>query len=46
MFLPVPALSVIATLLIATPVYSEFRYAYSVFCTLPFLLAMTFGKPE
>lgn len=45
-FLPVPLLAVLATLLIATPVYSEFRYAYSVFCTLPFLMAVTFGKTE
>lgn len=40
-FLPVPVLAVIATLLIATPVYAEFRYAYSLFCVLPFLLAVT-----
>lgn len=40
-FLPIPALAVIATLLIATPVYAEFRYAYSLFCILPFLLAVT-----
>lgn len=45
-FLPLPLLAVIATLLIATPVYAEFRYAYSVFCTLPFLLAMTFGESK
>jgi uncharacterized membrane protein len=31
----VPSLMVIATLLVATPVFSEFRYAYSVFCTMP-----------
>lgn len=43
-FLPVPALAVIATLLIATPVYAEFRYAYSLFCILPFLLAVCFSK--
>ncbi len=41
LFLPVPVLAVIATLLIATPVYAEFRYAYSLFCVLPFLLAVT-----
>ena len=40
-FLPIPVLAVIATLLIATPVYAEFRYAYSLFCVLPFLLAVT-----
>ena len=43
-FLPIPALAVIATLLIATPVYAEFRYAYSLFCILPFLLAVDFSN--
>ena len=32
-------LLVIATLLVATPVAYEFRYAYSTFTTLPFLIA-------
>lgn len=30
-------LSLILTLLIASPVFSEFRYAYPLFCCLPFL---------
>ena len=30
-----PVLAIWGTLLIATPVYSEFRYIYSLFCTLP-----------
>ena len=34
-------LLIIATLLIATPVFSEFRYAYSLFCCLPFLITIT-----
>lgn len=33
----VPPLMIIATLLVATPVFSEFRYAYCIFTTLPFL---------
>lgn len=33
--LSVPTLAIIATLLISTPVFSEFRYAYAVFLTLP-----------
>lgn len=33
----IPFLLIICTLLIATPVFSEFRYAYSIFTTLPFL---------
>lgn len=36
--LTIPSLMVIATLLVATPVYSQFRYAYPVFTTLPFIL--------
>ena len=40
-------LLIIATLLIATPVYSEFRYAYSLFCCLPFLsVATLFPKKD
>ena len=34
----IPTLATILSLLIATPVFAEFRYAYSLFCTLPFLL--------
>jgi len=41
-FLTIPLLAVIATLLVATPEFSEFRYAYSVFCTLPFLICALF----
>ena len=36
----IPALSVIIILLVCTPVWSEFRYAYSNFCCLPFLLGI------
>lgn len=43
-FLMVAPLGVIATLLIATPVYSEFRYAYSMFCCIPFVLPLLFVK--
>ncbi len=39
LFVTVPFLAVVLTLLIATPVYSEFRYAYAVFCGTPFLFA-------
>ena len=37
LFIGVPFLAVIATLLIATPVYAEFRYAYALFCGTPFV---------
>ena len=46
--LTVPIVAVILTLLIATPVFAEFRYAYAVFTTLPFVgvvsLLRCFGK--
>ena len=32
-----PFILIVCTLLIATPVFSEFRYAYSIFTALPFL---------
>ena len=37
----VPTLAVVLTLLIATPVANEFRYAYCVFIAFPFLLLMS-----
>ena len=36
--LTIPVLAVVLSLFISTPVYSEFRYAYAVFCCFPFLL--------
>ena len=41
-FIAIPFLAVILTLLVATPVYSEFRYAYAIFCGFPFVLATSF----
>ncbi|MBQ8131475.1 MAG: hypothetical protein IJ193_03200 [Bacilli bacterium] len=38
--------AVLVTLLIATPVYSEFRYAYPYILTLPFILAVSFHKTK
>ena len=40
MLLCVPIIAIIGTLFIATPVYCEFRYAYAVFTTLPFLVVV------
>lgn len=37
-----PGLAVILTLFIATPVSSEFRYAYSLACTLPLYIIIPF----
>lgn len=42
--LTVPVLAVIFTLWLTTPVFSEFRYAYCVFTTLPFILPVSFCK--
>ena len=40
--LTVPFLSLVLSLMIASPVYSEFRYVYSLFCCLPFLAVIAF----
>lgn len=42
--LSVPVLAIVLTLLVATPVFSEFRYVYALFITTPFLaLVSLFG---
>lgn len=40
----IPILAIVATLIIATPVYCEFRYAYSVFTCFPFALGAILRK--
>ncbi len=35
----IPFLGVIASLLAATPIYTEFRYAYAIFCGIPVIAA-------
>ncbi len=42
--LGIPTLMMVGTLLVASPVYCEFRYAYAVFTVLPFYAALSFGK--
>ena len=37
-----PFIMMLATLLLATPVYNEFRYAYGLFVALPLLLSYSF----
>lgn len=39
-----PVIGTILTLWVATPVFSEFRYAYAVFTCLPFLMIITIGN--
>lgn len=44
--LTVPVLALAATLVMAMPVYSEFRYAYAVFTSLPILLFGSFYRDQ
>lgn len=39
----IPSLMLLASLMLATPVYNEFRYVYGMFITLPFLFSYSFG---
>ncbi len=39
-FISLPILVVVASLLVATPVYSEFRYIYAAFCALPMVIVI------
>ena len=46
-FLSIVPICIILTLCIATPVFSEFRYAYSSFTCIPLIIGLTFfGKKE
>ncbi len=45
-FVSLPVLVIVASLLIATPVFSEFRYIYAAFCTLPMVMAITLRPLE
>ncbi|MDD6811854.1 MAG: DUF6020 family protein [Lachnospiraceae bacterium] len=42
----VPYVMVLLSLLLATPVHAEFRYAYGIFVALPILLCVSFGKEK
>lgn len=42
----VPCVMLLVSLLLAAPVYNEFRYAYGVFVALPFLFSVCFGREE
>ena len=44
--LSIPLLVLIAGLWLGTPVYSEFRYAYPMFVSLPLILAVTLFAPD
>ena len=45
-FMAVPLIINIFTLLAATPVFAEFRYAYSLFCVFPFLVFAAFFRKD
>lgn len=42
----IPIIALVMSLLIATPVFCEFRYCYASFCALPFILAVCFEKRD
>ena len=44
--LSIPLLVLIAGLWLGTPVYSEFRYAYPMFVSMPLILAVTLFAPD
>lgn len=43
MMIYVPFIMMLLTLLLAAPVYNEFRYVYGLFAAFPFLLSYSFG---
>lgn len=43
-FISIPFIIVVLSLCIASPVFSEFRYVYSLFCAVPILLIFSFLK--
>ena len=45
-FVSLPILVVVISLLVATPVFSEFRYIYAAFCTLPMVMAIALRPIE
>ncbi|MBO4904972.1 MAG: hypothetical protein J5367_07085 [Lachnospiraceae bacterium] len=40
----IPILAILLSLLISSPVFSEFRYMYALFCSLPIITAITLSK--
>lgn len=43
--LSIPTIMIVFSLLVATPVFAEFRYDYAVFCALPIVLVLVL-RPE
>ena len=44
--LTVPVLAIVFTLWLTTPVFCEFRYAYCVFTTIPFLIPVSLNRKD
>lgn len=44
--LTLPVLAILASLVISTPIFTEFRYIYSLFLSLPLILSVTCIQPE
>ena len=42
----VPILAILLSLLVSSPVYSEFRYMYALFCALPILVAKSVSSDK
>lgn len=45
-FVSLPIITIVLSLLIATPVFSEFRYIYSAFCTLPIVVVIVLRRTD
>ena len=45
-FAAMPILVIVASLLVATPVFSEFRYVYAAFCSLPMVAVIALRPGE
>ncbi len=45
-FLSLPIIAVILSLVITTPVYAEFRYSYAVFCVIPVTLLIALSPNQ
>ena len=46
LFITIPVISIIISLMISTPVYSLLRYAYAVFCCIPLIIFALFFKSD
>ena len=44
--IPISLIIIVLSLLVATPVFSEFRYVYSLFAAFPFVMLITFANTD